>query len=410
MPYLLLPIPKSMCIDVFIFKSLFNWGNLIWFSMLIPYALMSVIFSEGIWTTLGFLFCFYLLILANSQWYASVRSLINHHLYYWIVPITVYALIAWPILMKGGSNEGFENFFDLYATIGTAIEEGNPILYLGALALLAILVAVNRKIQLISIMREVNKTEQTHLRSVSQFAFFDRYGDVGQYLKLEIKTILRNKNPRKIFIFATSIILLMSLVISFSHVYDGQFMTNFWSIYNFAIYGVMMLTRVMCNEGNYIDCLMVRRENILKLLRAKYIFCCWTLLLPFILMLPTVFSGKWSLLMLISYGIFTAGFQYFILFQMAVYNKQTIPLNTKFISKSGVENNYYQLAVQMIALFAPLMLISLLQALLPDNMAYCFMMLIGFGFIVTNKLWMRNIYNRMMARKYILMEGFRSSR
>jgi len=95
---------------------------------------------------------------------------------------------------------------------------------------------------------------------------------------------------------------------------------------------------------------------------------------------------------------------------MAVYNKQTVPLNTKFVSKSGVENNYYQVAVQLFAFFVPLVFISILQALLSDTAAYIIMMIIGLAFIVTHKIWLRNIYNRMMRRKYVLMEGYRSSR
>ena len=409
-PYVLLPIPKSTCIDTFVGTSLFTWGNAIWFAMLIPYAIMSVLFVEGFWPTVGFLVCFYLLILANSQWYSIVRTLINNSLVYWLVPIVVYAIVALPVLLKGGSEKGFENFFDLYAGIGTKISDGSALPYLGALALLVVLVAINRRLQMANVMREISKTEQTKLHSVSQFAYFDRFGEVGQYLKLEIKSILRNKNPRKGFVMATAIVLMFSLIIALTDVYDGQFMTNFWCVYNFVIYGSMQLTRVMCNEGNYIDCLMVRRENILKLLRAKYIFNTAILVLPFVLMLPTVFAGKWSILMLVAYAVFTAGFQYFILFQMAVYNKQTVPLNTKFISKSGMENNYYQVVVQMLAFFLPIVLISVLQLFLSDTVAYLIILLIGIVFVVTQPLWMRNIYNRMMQRKYVLMEGFRSSR
>ena len=409
-PYVLLPIPKSTCIDTFVGTSLFTWGNAIWFAMLIPYAIMSVLFVEGFWPTVGFLLCFYLLILANSQWYSIVRTLINNSLVYWLVPIVVYAIVALPVLLKGGSEKGFENFFDLYAGIGTKISDGSALPYLGALALLVVLVAINRRLQMANVMREISKTEQTKLHSVSQFAYFDRFGEVGQYLKLEIKSILRNKNPRKGFVMATAIVLMFSLIIALTDVYDGQFMTNFWCVYNFVIYGSMQLTRVMCNEGNYIDCLMVRRENILKLLRAKYIFNTAILVLPFVLMLPTVFAGKWSILMLVAYAVFTAGFQYFILFQMAVYNKQTVPLNTKFISKSGMENNYYQVVVQMLEFFLPIVLISVLQLFLSDTVAYLIILLIGVVFVVTQPLWMRNIYNRMMQRKYVLMEGFRSSR
>ena len=409
-PYVLLPIPTSTCIDTFIGTSLFNWGNLIWFAMLVPFAIMSVLFVEGFWATLGFLFCFYLLILANSQWYSIVRTLVNNSLFYWIVPVVVYALVALPILLKGGSEKGFDDFFDFYAGIGTAISDGSSLPYLGAFALLVVLVAINRRLQMTNVMRELSKTEQTKLRNVSQFAYFDRFGEVGQYIKLEIKSILRNKNPRKGFIVATALVLMMSILIAYTTVYDGQFGTNFWCVYNFFIYGSMQLTKIMCNEGNYIDGLMVRRENILKLLKAKYIFSTATLVFPFVLMLPPVISGKWSLLMVVSYAIFTAGFQYFILFQMAVYNKQAIPLNTKFISKSGVENNYFQVVIQIAGLFLPVVLISVLLLFLNETVAYIIILAIGAGFIAAQPLWLRNIYNRMMRRKYVLMEGFRSSR
>ena len=171
-----------------------------------------------------------------------------------------------------------------------------------------------------------------------------------------------------------------------------------------------MLTRIMCNEGNYIDCLMVHQENILSLLKAKYIFYCAMLLVPFLLMIPTVVVGKWSLLMLLAYAVFTAGFQYFILFQMAVYNKQTLPLNTKYISKAGMENNYRQLVVTMGCLFVPSILITTLNGFMSEQQVYAFMLVVGVAFIATSNFWLRNIYNRMMRKKYQLLEGFQSSR
>ena len=410
-PYILLPIPKNVCIDSFVLTSIFSTGNLIWFAMLIPYALMAVVFSYGFWPAIGMLLCYYLFILANSQWYSIVRTLITNTLRWWALPICVYAIAALPVLLKGGSEKGWENFFNFYASIGTAIESGHIWPYLVALALLLALAFINRHLQIVNVWREISRVEKTtHLKSVSRFAFLDQYGETGQYIQLEMKTILRNKNPRKGFIFATAIVLMFSLLISFTSAYDSQFMTNFWCIYNYAIYGAMMILKVMCNEGNYIDCLMVRRENILKLLRAKYIFYSVLLFLPFLLMLPTVFSGKWSILMLVAYGVFTAGFQYFLLFQMAVYNKQTNPLNTKFLSKSGMENNYYQLVVELAAFFLPLPVIMLLQAVLGNTVAYVTMLVIGIAFIATYPKWMRNIYTRMMKRKYILLEGFRASR
>ena len=51
-PYVLLPIPRYSCINYFIISSLFNYGNLIWFAMFVPYIFMAVVFAEGIVTAI----------------------------------------------------------------------------------------------------------------------------------------------------------------------------------------------------------------------------------------------------------------------------------------------------------------------------------------------------------------------
>lgn len=404
-PYILLPISKYTSIDFLILTSLFNGGNFTWFIMFIPFALMSLVFSQGIWITLGFFLCAYLLILANSQWYSIIRAYISDSMAWWLVPIAVYFLMFLPAILKG-----WRFMFKFYATIGTAISTGSILPYLIPLVLLLLLVFINRKVQFSHIWKELAKVEKTKAYTSKHYAFLEKRGEVGQYIQLEIKSTMRNKNVRKAFIYAVSIVFILSILISLTDVYDTKYMTNFWCLYNFVIFGAMLLVKVMCNEGNYIDCLMVRRENILKLLHAKYFFYCAILLLPFVLMLPTVFAGKWSIFMLISYAFFTAGFQYFVLFQMAVYNKQTIPLNTKFISKSGIENNYFQIAAEMVAFILPMILVSVLQTTLGDNASYAVMFVIGLVFILTYRIWLRNIYHRMMKKKYELLDGFRSSR
>lgn len=404
-PYTLLPLYRYACIDNFIATSILSGGNLVWFFLLVPYTLMSVVFSYGLWAAILLLLYYWLLIVANSQWYAVARTLINNSYLWWLLPIAVYGLMAltWVVW-------DFDAFFNAFALPGEAFEQGNPWPVAAAVLVLVAIVAVNRRLQYANVWKELSRSEQTRLRSIPQLNFLSRYGEVGQYIQLEIKSILRNKNPRKGFITSTIIVFLISLIIAFTEVYDTTFMTNFWCIYNYIIYGAMLLTRIMCNEGNYIDCLMVRKENILSLFHAKYMFYTALLVLPFLLMLPPVIAGKWSLLMLIAYGIFTAGFQYFLLFQMAVYNKVTTPLNTKFIGKGGMENNYFQVIIQMVAFFLPIIIVQVMQTFFGNTVAYVVMLVIGTIFILTRDRWLDNVYRRMMRRRYVNMEGFRATR
>lgn len=67
-----------------------------------------------------------------------------------------------------------------------------------------------------------------------------------------------------------------------------------------------------------------------------------------VMMLPMIVIGKWSLLMVMSYAVFTAGVQYFLLMQIAVYNKQRLPLNEKFIGNSNT--NYVIMLLMILAL------------------------------------------------------------
>ena len=187
-------------------------------------------------------------------------------------------------------------------------------------------------------------------------------------------------------------------------------MTNFWALYIFILPGATILVKMMGYEGNYVDGLFVRRENILALLHAKYIFYSAMLLLPFVLMLPMVFAGKMSIVMLLSYAVYTMGFQYFVIFQSAVYTRQTIPMNEKITSKGGLEGNYVQMIIIGVIFLVPNVIVTTLQTMFSDNTTYGIMLAIGLMFVLTNRLWLRNIYNRMMSRKYSNLEGFTSTR
>lgn len=419
-PYVLLPVPKYTCIDFFLGGQMINWSNLTWFIMIIPYCLMSVLFSYGFWACIGLLLFFWLLELCISQFYLIVRTLITDTLLWWILPIGVAILgilpgVKWAELFAGNFKFlkifDFEDMFRFYGQAGTGIETGQVWPYLMMLALLIALICINRPLQYSHVMKEVARVEKaTVIKNPSNMKFLDRLGEIGLFLGLEFKTAFRNKNPRKQTITGIVLIVMLSLITIFTDAYDSPYMRNFWCIYDFALFGIFGLVKVMANEGNYIDGLMVRKENILQILKAKYYFQCLILILPFTLCMAPVISGKWSIFMVLACGIFTAGFQFFLLFQLAVINRSSQPLNTKFISKNGMENNKWQFIIEMICMFVPVALLTLLQATLGVTWAYVTMIVIGIGFIATHNIWLRNIYNRFMRKRYENMEGFRATR
>ena len=405
-PYLLTPISKYAAIDCFLVNQILDLGNLVWMTLFLPYVF--IVWCGGIttWAALGMLFLLHLMVVVNSQWYLLVRTLVNQSVWWWALPAVVYGVLILPFILL--PDDMIDPILD---TIGDLLDKHGSLwwVFLATAVLFIVLFAVNRHLQMRLIYDEISKHEKTNLKHVSEFSALNRFGQIGEYLKLEIKSTMRNKAIRARFIQGICFITFFSLMIAFTDVYSSSFERNFWCLYAFIFFGAVNLTKVMCPEGNYIDLLMVYEENILTLLRAKYYFYCAILILPLVFTLIPVVTGKFSLLMVLAYLFTATGPVYLLLFQMAVYNKTTLPLNDKITGKNQMENKWQSIA-SIVAMFAPVALVFILQAVFSDDVAYLLLLLSGAAVTLSEPLWMRNIYRRMMQRRYDNLEGFHSTR
>ena len=257
------------------------------------------------------------------------------------------------------------------------------------------------------VYNEISKKEEVEVKNTAKMSYLNRYGQLGEYLKLEVRMKTRNKTPKMQFVMGIGLMLFFSLMMYFTDAYSGGFMKSFICLYNYIFLGLTTLIGVMCHEGNYIDGLMSRRESIYQLLRAKFYFNSFLLIIPPLIMLPLMISGKMSVWMNLGYLFFTVGVIYPILFQMAVYNKDTFPLNQKITGKQG---STIQQILSMVILFLPIGIEKLATLLLGDPWGFILLMCLGIVGVLTHKIWLKNIYQRFMVRRYTNMEGFRASR
>lgn len=402
-PYILLPISRYSAIECFLISSHLSSFNFLWLGLFIPFSIIVLFAGASLATTLYVLLLAQLLIILNSQIYLFFRTLINRNVF-WIIPgLLLYTIPFIPSLITL-NRKTFEHTLD-------AIQSFNNAWWLLPLVVILLcgLFMLNRHLQFKFVYEEISKQKEKQLKKVSQFAFFNRFGIIGEYLKIELKSNLRNKTMKQRCIMSLALVVIFSSLVAYSDIYDNPMMTNFWCLYCFAIYGMTALIKIMGQEGNYISLLMTQRENILSLLKAKYWFYCVVLIIPFLIMLPAVFKGKFTLLMLFGYMFLVAGLIHFIIFQLAVYNKQTIPLQLKVTGKGNFENGI-QIVIEMAALIIPGMIVGIGYLTVGLTATYIFMCVLGLAFIVTYPIWIRNIYKRMMKRRYENIEGFLASR
>jgi hypothetical protein len=405
-PYLLMPMRSQVVLESYLLTMVTSSYNFLWLCLLLPYAYINLLAGANFWAILGIVVCGLIMVMINSQWYLLVRTLIGRSLLWWLLPIAVYgAAIGLFVIMIENDGLGILSDWFYFHPWGIWVL---ALLLAGVLALALLL---NLKVQGGFIRKELSKEQKKAkaIKHVSQFTFLERFGQAGEYLKLELKSIMRNKAIRARVFSSLFLIVMLSALITYTDMYDGKYLLNFWCYYCFAIYGMTTLTKVMCPEGNYIDLLMTQRENILLLLRAKYYFHVAILLVPLIIMLPAVIAGKFTLLMMLAYLLLTSGLSYFIMFQLAVYNKQTLPLDAKLTGKNNVESGL-QLIIELVGMFLPLLLVGVLLAVCSEEVTYIIMALLGLVLTIAHPLWLRNIYLRMMQRKYQNLEGFHASR
>ena len=402
-PYLLMPVKRKKLISILLLKSGLDKYNFFWFFVYVPFAFLTIIRFYGFGGMFLYLIGMWLIFVFNNYWYLLCKLLLGEKTIWLLLPICVFgALGASEFLIDGLPISRFT------MDLGEGFIEGNPLSFLFVIACIGAMFFINMKLQLRMIYNEISKKEDTKIKRVSEYKFLDKYGEVGEYIRLEIKLITRNKTVKTQFRMGIIVMLAFSFLLAFTDVYDGS-MSRFICLYNYAVLPIMTLGQVMSFEGNYIDGLMSRKESIFNLLRAKYYLTNLIILVPFFIMMFPIAKGKITMLMAMAYLIFVAGFVFFMLLQLAVYNTRTLPLNANLM-KGNKGGNWIQSVVMSLCFFIPLIFDSILLAIFSQEVANIIFIVIGGGFILTHNIWIKNIYKRFMKRRYKNMEEFRATR
>ena len=404
--YKLLNIPTGLMLHTFLCRMGLQPYNLFWAFFFVPFGFLAIPQFYGIAGFIGFLLGWWLIFILNSYWYLFWRTLINRYVPTILIPLLIYALLIYFGLFFDEKNQWL---FQAAIRFMRGFIQWNPLGFVFFVVAVVPLYYVNYRLQQVAIYVEIAKAEVVKSFKTSNMVFLDKFGIIGEYLKLEIKSTMRNLVVRKQFLIAAGCMLMLCSLFSFSHIYDSlPFMRIFICVYCFNCLGVMTLTTVMCAEGNYIDGLMVHKETVLSLLKAKYYFQCLMLVVPFLFSLMPIIEEKMTWMTALGCLLFTTGVVFPFIFQLAVYNDTSIHLNKK-LTRTGRDTKV-QMLMSGIAMFLPMLIMWTLVNLWGDQTAAIVMAAIGLLGTLAHPLWLKNIYKRFMQRRYQNMEGFRSSR
>ncbi|MEM1124616.1 MAG: DUF5687 family protein, partial [Bacteroidota bacterium] len=278
-PYMALPIKKSSLSHYILQRSLSSFFNILPLFFLVPF------FFKDILPT-------YPEVAVNFALFVVGMILLNNYVSLWISK-SLAVKSSWSGLILFGVVLLFflesQGYFSLFEHLKTRV---SGILQSPFLSGLPLLFAVGWYLFLHRFFQkalnlERSPSEQNLLGANLAIGWFDRFGDAGKLMDLELKLILRSKRARA-YVIPCFLIMLYPIFMlqTMEDVVDSPYMLLGIGMLLTSAIGINYGQIILSWNSLHFDLLMSRGHTIKDIFKAKYYFLALTCLLTFGLSLP----------------------------------------------------------------------------------------------------------------------------
>ena len=398
-PYMHLPIDRKNVVHYLLFQnftSLFNYFPLLIF---IPFSIKAILPEYGV--------------LAVFFWLGSVVlfSLFINYLITFVKRKTADLFWAVPAVLLLFASIAFLDYSKIIEL--SAVSElifnsalNSPILLIVVLCLLALAYYANFVLVYNNTyLDEIGKKSKKQAE-VKDYSFFERFGQIGQLINLEIKLILRNKRSKSV-VYTSSLFILYGLVFYTNEFYlEGNYMLIFAGIF---ITGMFMMNYgqfIPSWESSYFDGVLTSNIESEQYFLSKYYLFLPTSLVAFILSLPYAYFS-WKLVFInFTMMLFNIGINAIMVLFFSTYNNRRIDLSKKAVLNwEGVGASQFIMIIP--ALLLPIGLFFPFEYFLSPTIGYVFLGSISVLSLIFHRYWIKLIARRFDQQKYKIAAGFR---
>lgn len=396
--YLCLPIRKKTICHFLQLRSLYAPFNYYPYALILPFLVQNILSGKVTvqQALLLFLGCTLLILTNNLLAFLIQKSKISYPILEAVPYILILALGGTAKLLTG-------SFEGLSIHLGLALFNGNVFVFAALFAVIFLLYQLNNKVVNRNLLEEIEQSSKIQNGKNLQFGFLDKFGEVGQFMILELKLLTSGKIKRVLIGLIAFTIMAYWQVNHFNGKGTGMsFFIFFWLVFGMQFFGKTFTQFGFALESTFFDLLMMHRSAIISLLKAKYsLYVCGTLVmsLAFIPMIVLGYASIWVWLGAIFYVI---GIQSLLDLISILFGKGRIELTEKPTSTmSG-----YQTILAFIT-FIPVILIALLAQNIGETKVYGVIIVIGLFSVLLSKYWLNFIYKRFVKKMYNISATFR---
>jgi hypothetical protein len=402
--YLLLRLDRKQIVKYILFKTPGTFINIFPLFILIPFFFNGVLSSHNFIPSLAWFVGFLSILLFNTYLvnYSKMRFYKNPM----ITSAVVGVLVAIVLLEKLKVLS-----FSLASKIVFSSVLICPVFVLIPIAALGIIYRLNFNFLINHLYVEDFSAVKKSKSFKENFKFLTGFGDVGTFISLDLKLMLRNKRAR-ISLWMPFLFVFYGLFFypsghygaekgfpDFLLMFVGTFITGFFIL----SYGMM----TFCYESRHFGLILTNKIDMFTYLKSRYYFMLMMSIPAYLLSIFYIYYGSRIFVVNSIMFLFNIGFTAFFFLFLATFNKLKFDLSAGYMSLQGKGTNQFfavfVLAVVVLIIFIPFRLIF------NRDVAIIAMGLIGIlGFIFHNQI-LKLLLKQFYRRRYIMSEGFRQT-
>ncbi len=397
-PYLTLPVPKKILARSLLAQSLFSFFNVLPFFFILPFFFRTVL---GYGLTMAFSWFAYMVImvlLSNFLSFFISKTFGSQP----IIAITI-------LLLTGGlCYLDFNGYVPISLYFGKGVDtllKQPLLLFLPVIVLLVVYkLLVNLLVGHTHLEDLTGNSDETVSNSLELNAF-DRYGRLGELIRLEVLQVWRNKRAR-LFLFMSGLFVLYPLIFLGNNTFPSkalQVLIGLITTGGFALnYGQLLLSW----NSTHFDFILSNNISIKEFFKAKYYLLAGSSLMLCALAIPYGFVSLEFGFIVLAMGLFNAGCTVYVYMFFSNFNSKRIDPNVGgMFNMEGFGGGHYLIMLPIMAL--PLMIFLPCHLLGYTNLGILLLALIGLLGILLRENIIQIAVNQFKKRKYIIAADFR---
>lgn len=263
-PYLHLPVKKRTIMHYLSVKTLLHPLNYLYFVIFIPFSLRAIAQIYSLSAAIVWLFALLFLFWFNSSLIAYVKRQFSSK------PSIALILLGLLAILFGLDYYNLVPFSFYSGKIFTLVIT-NKLLLIVPFIISSVMYLINYSfLKKNAYIEVIAKNIPSKVGDTKEFNFINRFGTIGELIKLELKLMFRNKRPKSI-IYLTPLFLLYGFFF-----YPQDIYMNIGGMLIFV--GIFITGGFMMSYGNYLiswessyfDALLTKSFDFSNYLRAKY--------------------------------------------------------------------------------------------------------------------------------------------